>query len=151
MTTKILEKNSIVVNDLNIMDEEGNLLAADYFSNRFSNLMTIDLKTIINGNLLGLSNTGIRASVINDLKLLKSKKPQAFDWFFYTMLLSFGETAIFTNETKTNYRIYDGNMAGFPQPIKADTIFRLVEIKSLTMSPPKVFQMYNMNYTNTFV
>ena len=68
LTTKNLEKNSIVVNDLNIMDEKGNLLSTDYFSNRFSNLMTIDLKSIINGNLLGLSNTGIRVSVINDLK-----------------------------------------------------------------------------------
>ena len=66
------------------------------------------------------------------------------------MLLSFGETAIFTNETKTNYRIYDGNMAGFPQPIKPNTIFRLVEIKKAHYESTQNISSAQHDYTNTF-
>jgi len=100
----------IVVNDLSIVDSNGNLLQNSYFSTRLCNLSYIELKDIRHFNFIGLSNSATYTKCLKDIKL--SESLIAVDWFMFTILLLRGYKAIFTSNTNTFYRQHETNLVG---------------------------------------
>lgn len=103
----------IVVNDLNMVNEEGDLIQEGVWSKRLGKTFQITSNFLVNKNIVGLGNTAIRRSVLNRVDIQFSPKPIAYDWFmFYQMLKENHLKAIFISSTCTNYRQHDKNIAG---------------------------------------
>ena len=144
---KLLLKNKIVVNDINLMNNERLIKYKKYFSNRFKNNSIIDHKKIYNFNIFGLTNTGASASVLREFDFSNNDKIIAFDWYLWTSVLIKKNKAIFTNETSTNYRIYNNNIIGFPKRVNLKNFEFGLDVKLLHY---KHFKNYNKNYLNLY-
>jgi len=129
IVSNLLDTSHIVVNDLNIVDNNGAELKSMVFSERYDGTKKISLPDILTGNMMGLSNTAVKAEVLQGCPALKTGDPIAFDWYLWSTLLLIGYEAKFTSETSTNYRIYDNNVAGLPQPLSEINVARGVEVK----------------------
>lgn len=66
---------------------------------------------ILNSNCIGLSNSGVKSECIKKILNDIPTAVTAFDWSFFTLLLSQHTEAIFTAGTKTYYRQYGNNIA----------------------------------------
>ena len=100
----------IVVNDLSVFDKQNGVYKTKCFSKRLKNNSIIDFDYIKDKNIFGLSNTAIKVSEIT--KIVYSDDLIAFDWCFFSQLLSQNKSAVFTNETQTYYRQYSNNTIG---------------------------------------
>lgn len=71
---------------------------------------------ILESNYLGLSNTSIRLSKLDErfISSLREGKTMVFDWYLYSRLLLLGLKAKKVNEGYTYYRIHENNFAGEP-------------------------------------
>lgn len=129
VVSSLLDRELIVVNDLDIIDSDGSRKEASYFSKRFDDASIIALSTLMTGNMMGLSNTAVRADALKVSPALSSGDSIAFDWYLWSTLLLDGSTAFFTAETFTKYRVYGNNTAGFPQPITEENVVKGVKVK----------------------
>jgi hypothetical protein len=108
----LLENSDIVANDVHLVNQKGDLIQKNYFSNRLENESLIDFNTILDKNILGLGNTAIRTSILTK-SLLVSSNIFAVDWqVFSRLLIIYKSKTIFTNNTAIYYRQYKGNMIG---------------------------------------
>jgi len=124
----LLENYDIVVNDFNLVDEEGKTLEEHYLSKRLKTGSTVNLKFIEDKNVLGFSNTAVRRSAFD--KVIFNSELIAVDWFFFSYLLNMGASALFTDETVTSYRQHRLNMVGIGR-YDDDTILRGIRTKLL--------------------
>ena len=85
---KLLKKNKIVVNDLNILNEKKILIKKNYISSRIKNKTIIKKKDLKFKNFLGLSNTACRVDVLRKLKINILKKAPIFDWALWSFALN---------------------------------------------------------------
>lgn len=108
LSVSLLNKYDIVVNDLHIVNDTE--LRKNYFNNRLCEGEELLHSDIIDGNVFGLSNTGIRLENLFDTST--KCLPIAFDWYFFSRLLLAGWRAIFTSKTATFYRQHDLNTVG---------------------------------------
>lgn len=112
-SVEFLKFYDIVVNDLILVSTKGRVLNKFYFSNRLKNLSEINFNFIRDKNIFGLSNTALRVSCLKE-KIKFKDYLIAVDWNLFSRLLKERHSAIFTNETVTFYRIYEGNLVGLP-------------------------------------
>ena len=149
----LLQKNPIIVNDIDLINENGLMINRNYFSYRFKNKDIVEQKDIIHSNIFGLTNTAAISNVFNNLKILKNNNPSgnhefiAFDWILWTSALGAGYKAIFTNETSTKYRIYDQNIIGFPEFIDDSKLQIGIDVK---LSHYNYFKNINKLYCQQF-
>ncbi len=113
ISLELLRDSDIVVNDLSLFDDSGGIYKKMYLSNRLNDLQLIDFEFIKDKNIFGLSNTAIRLNVLK--KVIIPEGLVAVDWYFFTLLLSYGQRAIFTNETITYYRQHQENIVGLKE------------------------------------
>lgn len=125
----MLDKNPVIVNDLDITDIEGNELIKRYFSKRYSEAEMISNDYLFKGNLMGFSNTAVQSEVFQGIPSLQSGEAIAFDWYLWSSVLLFGHKARFTSETSTKYRNYGNNIAGLPQLLSEENILKGVDVK----------------------
>lgn len=118
----------IIVNDLNIISANGMLMEANYLSNRLKLDHEISLDQIRNVNFIGFSNSAFNMKKLSKIVPIPNNLI-AIDWYFYYILLSKGFSAIFTNETATNYRQHGDNIAGFKE-INQISIKRGIHVKA---------------------
>lgn len=89
----------------------------DFFRGKLPSMID-DLEEIKVYNFLGMSHTAL--NIKKEKKNLKniplSDKIIAFDWYLHSYILSKGGCGKKVN-TKTYYRIYDNNIAGFPNQL----------------------------------
>lgn len=104
-----LQVFDIIVNDLTLFSG-CDILEDHYLSNRLVNGQKIHFDFVKNKNIFGLSNTAINLRDINPVAFPGNLI--AFDWYFFSVLLLANRKAVFTNETVTYYRQYDGNQVG---------------------------------------
>ena len=81
-----------------------------------------NIKDISQGNFLGLSNTGIRLSRINNefLDSLNEGAAAVFDWYLFSrIILDIGGGA-YVDNAATIYRIYDDNTAGTTRDLRKE-------------------------------
>jgi hypothetical protein len=113
-----LEKNSIVCNDLNLMDDNGNILVQNVWKNRLENDFTFDYNFIKDKNIVGFGNVALKRNLLfNNIKL--SNYPLVGDWFiFYQLLKKSNSICTFTSECQTNYRQHEQNQVGLQKSSK---------------------------------
>jgi glycosyltransferase involved in cell wall biosynthesis len=108
---QLLENYDIVVNDITNISTKGDILQECYMSNRVSNLSKIDSDFLKDKNILGFTNTSMRLMCLKE-DLSFDKDLIAVDWYMFSRILKAGHSAVFTNETTSFYRRYEGNVAG---------------------------------------
>ena len=87
LTIEYLQKNTIIVNDFNLIDENNNKLIKNYLSNRIKNHEKIYSGAIKHHNFMGLTNTAVRLNCI-DLNIIpKNPNILAYDWFLWSKVL----------------------------------------------------------------
>lgn len=112
LSIELLKTFDVVVNDLTLFSTDA-ILAENYISNRLKNYDQIEFDFIKNKNLFGLSNTAIRLDRLAPVDL--PNELIAVDWYLFSILLLQGKKAVFTNNTVTFYRQYEGNLVGLKQ------------------------------------
>lgn len=127
-SVELLERYDIVVNDLNIVDENGSLLEEHYLSKRIEPGSVINLGFIKDKNVFGFSNTAIKRNAFNKVKF--NRDLIAVDWFFFSYLLYKGLAAVFTDETVTNYRQHRLNLVGIGKR-NEESILKGIRVKLL--------------------
>lgn len=112
-----------------------------------------DIKQILEANFLGLSNTALRMTNLDEefISSFSECNSFVFDWYLYSRLLIEGYTGSFCKETCTYYRIYDDNVAGLPE-INNNTIRKEIEVKKShyksLMKYATIFEDYYNAYYN---
>ncbi len=110
LSRQLLHHYDIVVNDVDLVDQQGQVIELRYFSHRLSDKSQIDFSYLSDKNICGLSNTAIRVSWLDDVVL--EEDIIAADWALFTALLGRGARAIFTSKTTTAYRQHGANCIG---------------------------------------
>ena len=112
-----------------------------------------DVHQILEANFLGLSNTALRLTNLDEELILSFSECNSFvfDWYLYSRLLIEGYTGSFCKETCTYYRIYGDNVAGLPE-INNNIIRKEIEVKNthykLLMKYALIFEDYYNAYCN---
>lgn len=109
----LLQRYDVVVNDVTLVDRNGQLLHADYFSSRIGHLEVIDRGFVADRNVFGLSNTAARISCMQGVDC--PEELVAADWYLFSRALLNGGKAVFSTEGCTFYRQHGSNIAGFQQ------------------------------------
>ena len=108
---KALQENDIVINDMNVVDENNSVKVFNYISQNIDESVNLDIDFILQKNVFGFSNTGIRTRLIDD-KLSFPEDLRIVDWYFYTRLLRKDVTVGFVRKPLTNYRQHYDNLIG---------------------------------------
>ena len=115
VSLKYLNDYDVVVNDLSLFNADS-VYSDNYLSNRFVNEKNLKINDIKDKNFFGFSNTAFKSSVIKNVSF--DAELIAVDWYFFSCLLLEGYKSVFTNETKTYYRQYQGNTVGLGELTK---------------------------------
>ena len=126
----LLDRSHIIVNDLDIVSENGETQQHCYFSNRLDEGRLIEFRDLLNCNMMGFTNTATRREVLSDCLPFLDINAIAFDWLLWTYALWKGNSAKFTSLTSSKYRVYPGNIAGIPQKINKEQVLRGISVKS---------------------
>ncbi|GAA4279517.1 glycosyltransferase [Aquimarina mytili] len=108
-SVKYLSKYPIVFNDLTSFYED-KILNKKIWSSRFNKNKVITRQFLIDKNVLGLGNSGIRKEVLKEINL--DEDLLAVDWAIFYNLIDNLE-AFFIDKTQTFYRQHDSNTIGF--------------------------------------
>lgn len=99
------------------------------FSSRLTDGQIITANCLFDGNILGMSNTGV---VLKKIIPFLQEIPDdivAFDWLLFSKALLAGTLCCFTNQIQTYYRQHVNNIAS-PQNFKDEQIVRGVMVKA---------------------
>jgi hypothetical protein len=129
VVSSMLDKDSIIVNDIDIVDATDREEVSRYFSRRFGEDEMITIHALRVGNMMGLTNCAVRADVFDSCPALVSGDLVAFDWYLWSSVLLGGCEARFTSKTSSKYRVYLGNTAGLPQVLNEKNIVKGVDVK----------------------
>ena len=116
-----------VVNEIVPVDNDGKLIGQPVLKKLFPVNIIDDYKTIFEKNLIGFSNSAIRVSVLDGVKI-----PNiiiAVDWYLYSVLLLENRCGVFIDETKTYYTQHDTNTVGLNTSLNKDLIKYYLDVK----------------------
>jgi|SRR5690606_21552229 len=123
---ELLSTNDVVVNDLKIVTEDGDLAV---WKERIKDLQIITLSDIRRSNIIGLGNTSIRRSILKQTPLRRSSLPKAVDWFVFYQILHRGAKACFTGKCATIYRQHENNLAGMQKLVTKERLQHIIDVK----------------------
>lgn len=118
---ELLDNYDIVVNDLALINSNGEHIMDHYLSGRLGNFKDIQLSEILDYNFMGLSNSSARVEILKNINI--PEDIEAVDWFLFTTLLNRGYHAVFTSSTSTLYRQHHFNTVGFHKPDENNIVF----------------------------
>lgn len=140
---KYLNKNKIVVNDLNIFDKNLRLLKKNYFSSRIKNNAIINKSSLSSKNFFGMSNTSCEISIFKKLNLDFLKNAPIFDWALWATALT-NNKAIFINSTTTNYLIDKNSLTYFDNK-KKECLLKQHKLKNMQLKFFLQNNIFNIN------
>jgi len=117
-----------VVNDLAIIDRDGQLLRDAQWSGRLGEEKIIDPVFLEDKNIMGLSNTAIKADFLKGISVPSGVL--AADWYLFTLAIRKGARALFTSSTRTYYRQHGNNAAGAVDMLSAERVSAAVRVKA---------------------
>ena len=129
VSLRLLQSRDVVVNDLDLVDENGKPLQSGYLSRRLGEGDEIAENFIRDKNIFGLSNTAVRVS-----RLPRGKIPAevvAVDWFVFATILEAGAKGLFSSAARTFYRQHGANTAGLAGQQSSQKILQAVRVKAL--------------------
>lgn len=107
-----LKSHDLVVNDLDLIFEKGDVISKNFWSGRLSNETFFDSTFILDKNIVGLGNSSIKKDLLT-LPFKKSDYVIAVDWFFFYQLLKLSNAeGVFINSGRTLYRQHRMNTVG---------------------------------------
>jgi len=127
LNIELLGRYDVVVNELSLTNQDGQLVEHNYLSKRLKNGQSVECSYIREKNLFGLSNTAIRTSNLG--KVSFPDYVIAVDWLLFSLLLNLGREAIFTSKATTHYRQHVSNTVGM-RKFSKQGLLRGVQVKS---------------------
>lgn len=113
VTSKLLDSFPLVVNDLDLMNDKGDVFKKNIWKNRFNQKNEFYHRDISCSNFVGLGNTSIRKELLNYLPKCPQSNIIAVDWFlFYVLLKNSNSLAYRTSLCKSMYRQHESNTVG---------------------------------------
>jgi hypothetical protein len=113
VVTKLLRCFPMVVNDLDIIDKDGQILEKKIWEKRFEIQPTFNFSDLVNFNFVGLGNTAIHAELLKALPIQPAEEIVAVDWYlFYALLYVTKTTGYRTSACTTLYRQHSRNSIG---------------------------------------
>lgn len=125
--SELLQNYDLVVNDLILVDQQGNLLIDKYLSQRLSDAQSISFAEIKDKNICGLGNTAVNIAALPQ-NLDFNEDIQAIDWVLFSRMLLAGSSAIFSNESFIYYRQHSANSIGI-KDLTQERLQRGINIK----------------------
>jgi len=125
-----LQTNQIIVNDFDVVNQDGKILQKKYLSQRIEDKTIVDHGFIRYCNMMGLTNTSVKREVLLKCQPFLDVDLIAFDWFLWTIAVREVSPAIFTTDALTQYRVYDGNTAGLPQKLDQPHVIKGLAVKA---------------------
>jgi hypothetical protein len=107
----LLLEYDIVVNDVSIIDTNNFVYETRVFSRRLFHNSAITFDSIRDFNFMGFTNTAFSTDILKSFEDCTTKS-KVVDWFFFSILLLKGKTAIFSTDTVSYYRQHKENIAG---------------------------------------
>jgi len=135
---ELLKDYDVVVNDVSLFNTD-KIFSTKYMSNRMDNNMMVDLNYIRDKNIMGLSNTAVKLSVIDNVEF--NEDLVAWDWYFFSNLLQNNIKAIFTSDVVTFYRQHQLNIAGLGI-FSEDSIKKTLSVKRKHYKLMSAFDSY---------
>lgn len=105
-----LDQFDIYVNDLTTVTNDEQPITKHYLRHRLGAEFEISSKFILDKNVIGLGNTSVRKSALQDLPI--PSDTIAVDWLIFTDMLLRGLSAIFKSNSESFYRQHEQNTAG---------------------------------------
>lgn len=113
VVTELLANYLMVVNDLDCINELGQLLKKNIWKDRFMTQPVFNYSDLTSFNFAGLSNTAMHCKLLKLLPVKPAKEIIAVDWYlFYAMLYASKANGYRTSRCTTRYRQYSGNSIG---------------------------------------
>lgn len=126
---ELLTKYEVVVNDLTIINEKGNIELPSIWSSRITEGFEFNSFFLNDKNIVGLGNTSIKRAVASTF--LTNRPVMAPDWYiFYQILEKRNLIAIFTSRCQTWYRQHDSNIAGI-RSISKERMEKVIKVKQM--------------------
>lgn len=107
---ELLKHYDVVVNDLNITDQYGEIQYSEFLSKRIKDLQSLDEVFLRDKNVCGFSNAAINLERLGAFTI--EKHVLATDWYLFTYALLKGLTMVFSAEAQTFYRQHNANYVG---------------------------------------
>ncbi|RAW01306.1 glycosyltransferase family protein [Pseudochryseolinea flava] len=122
---KYLAQYNVVVNDLVPFTDQGLMGGSGFWENRLQHETEFSQTDIQTCNFVGLGNTAVRTSVINEIHIPDQIK--VVDWFLFYHWLD-ESPGIFIHDGKVLYRQHDHNLAGL-QVVSVERLRNIVDVK----------------------
>ncbi len=123
-----LKHHDFVFNDINLVNIKGDTLTKKYLSFIGAQHQYNDYKNIINYNMFGMSNAGVRAHLLKDFYI--PEDIIAVDWWIFTFLLLNGAKGKFINEATTFYRQTNNNTVGMNKKLNEQRLSFGISVKT---------------------
>ena len=108
---RLLKSNDMVISDMDLITEKGDLLLKGYLSKRLTNHQQIKASDLVDKNIAGFTNTAV--NIPKDFTFPDLNEDiRAVDWAVFHHLLSMNCSAVFTSDCTTMYRQYSSNLVG---------------------------------------
>lgn len=161
VVVELLKDYPMVVNDLDIMNETGQVISTNIWKERFEVKPTFSSDDLVSYNFAGLGNTAIHSQLLHATPRQPSKELIAVDWYiFYSILKSTAVVGYRTSRCTTLYRQHSQNSVGQMTPEKRDMAMQVkalhvaaIQAQGMTLPAAmddKHSKNTNHNYTHPF-
>ncbi len=124
-----LRKNDFVYNELDLINKNRIVISKSYSTYLKLKDECSSYLDLIDKNLFGLSNTGVK--VKNLEKIYIPKEIIAVDWWIFSILLLNGCVGGFIKDATTYYRQYNDNLIGVGKKIDEDRLVLGIQVKEI--------------------
>lgn len=130
LVASYLKKYDLVVNDISLMDENGNIFKNSIWKDRLQNQYRFNHEFIREKNIVGLGNTSIQKRILSKFVISKPAGDiYAADWYiFYQLLSDKNILGIFTSDTSTFYRQHRNNTSTLNK-FDSDSLSKTIKVK----------------------
>ncbi len=143
LSKQYLKVYPFVCHDLSLMTDDGAVYKKFVWSNRIKDDFEFDFEFIINKNVIGFGNSGMRANLL--LPVLEKMRDLKFgnDWLFFS---SFEHElkVFFIKESPVLYRQHDNNLIG-RKSLSEDSLIRIIKNKIYHFSILKTIGVTSFN------
>lgn len=127
VSKNLLKKKNIIVNNVKYF---GNHKST--FSNWLNNNSGLSNKMLLNGNILGFSNTAVKSEILKDRNLnfmlsIDALKVYNIDWLFFLYILLKEKKIIFNNDVSTYWRSDSSRLSSFKKYLTKSNFFIFLE------------------------
>ena len=140
-----LKRYTFVCNDIDLMNEQGNIFKKSFWSNRLQDNFEFDIHFIKNKNVIGLGNSGIQFKVLDKILNKLTQIKEGNDWLFFSAAEE-NLNGIFLKNCTTHYRQHDSNLIG-KKNINLETFITQLEgkINHYTLLKKIGFKCYDLS------